>query len=69
MNTPYRTAWQRLKESEERLGFRLVTTQSGGADGGRSVLTDEARDLLRRYRQFSEGLEELVNRRFEEAFG
>lgn len=68
LNTPYRTAWQRLKESEERLGFRLVTTQSGGADGGRSVLTDEARDLLRRYRQFSEGLEELVNRRFEEAF-
>lgn len=69
MNVPYRTAWQRLKESEERLGFRLVTTVSGGADGGGSTLTPEARDLLSRYRRFSEGIEDLVNARFREAFG
>ena len=69
MKVPYRTAWQRLKESEERLGVRLVETQSGGAEGGGSTLTDAARDLLRRFHQFSDGLDELVDRRFREAFG
>lgn len=69
MRVPYRTAWQRLKESEERLGFRLIDSQSGGAEGGGSALTDAARDILRRYQQLTDGLDELVDRRFEEAFG
>jgi molybdate transport system regulatory protein len=69
LGTPYRTAWQRLKESEENLGIRLVETQSGGVDGGGSSLTPAARDLLQRYNEFSKGLEELVNQRFHEAFG
>jgi molybdate transport system regulatory protein len=69
VGVPYRTAWQKLKDIEERLGVRLFDTQSGGADGGGSVLTADARDLLRRYRQFGEGLAELVDRRFAEAFG
>jgi molybdate transport system regulatory protein len=68
MGTPYRTAWQRLKETEERLGIRLVETQSGGAEGGGSVLTEEGRELVGRYRRFSEGLAELVDRRFRDAF-
>ena len=59
MNTPYRTAWQRLKETEERLGQRLVETQSGGPEGGGSALTDAGRDLVRRYERFSEGVAEL----------
>ncbi len=69
LKVPYRTAWQRLKESEEVLGLRLVETQSGGADGGGSSLTPAARELLRRYREFSEGLDVLVDARFREAFG
>jgi molybdate transport system regulatory protein len=69
LKVPYRTAWQRLRESEEHLGLRLVASESGGADGGRSNLTPAAKDLLRRYQEFSQGLEELVNERFREAFG
>ena len=69
LNVPYRTAWQRLKESEEVLGLRLVETQSGGADGGGSNLTPAARDLLHRYRELSRGLDTLVDSRFREAFG
>ena len=68
MGVPYRTAWQKLKDTEERLGIRLFDTQSGGAEGGGSVLTADARDLLRRYRQFGEALAELVDRRFAKAF-
>ena len=69
LGVPYRTAWQRRKESEERLGFRLVDSHSGGSEGGSSVLTEQARDLLRRYRHLTDGLEELVDRRFKQAFG
>lgn len=69
LGVPYRSAWQRLKESEECLGFRLVETQSGGSEGGSSRLTEAARDLLRRYQHFNEGIAELVDQRFREAFG
>lgn len=69
LKVPYRTAWQRLKESEEVLGLRLVETQSGGADGGGSTLTPTAKELLRRYRELSRGLDALVDGRFREAFG
>lgn len=69
MGVPYRSAWQKVKESEERLGIRLVETQSGGAEGGGSLLTDAARDLLRRYHRFGDGMAQLVDRRFREAFG
>ncbi len=69
LKVPYRTAWQRLKESEEVLGLRLVVTQSGGAEGGGSSLTPVARELLRRYRELSRGLDALVDGRFRETFG
>jgi len=68
MGVPYRSAWQKIKESEERLGIRLIDTQSGGIEGGGSVLTDAAQDLLRRYHQFIDGLAESVDRRFRQAF-
>ncbi|MCL5264457.1 MAG: LysR family transcriptional regulator [Chloroflexi bacterium] len=68
MGVPYRSAWQKIKESEERLGMRLVDTQCGGADGGSSQLTEAANDLLFRYRQLSEGISELVDKRFRESF-
>lgn len=69
MGVPYRSAWQKIKESEERLGIRLINTHCGGAEGGSSELTEAAFDLLRRNRQFTDGLAELVDRRFKEAFG
>src|SRR3989304_10370342 len=34
MDVPYRTAWYKLKEIEGQLGVKLVTTHSGGSDGG-----------------------------------
>ncbi|MDO8672468.1 MAG: LysR family transcriptional regulator, partial [Dehalococcoidia bacterium] len=68
LGAPYRSAWQRLKESEEALGVRLVVTQSGGAGGGGSLLTEVARDLVCRYHRFNEGIIELVDGRFKKAF-
>ncbi len=65
---PYRTALYKLREIERNLGVRLVATQSGGAAGGGSRLTAEGRDLVRRWRAFSAGLDEWVAARFRAAF-
>jgi molybdate transport system regulatory protein len=68
MGVPYRRAWQRLREMEERLGLPLVTTEVGGLGGGGAKLTLEAKDLIRRFHRFADGLEDEIQERFESAF-
>lgn len=68
LDVPYRTAWSKLKEIEEQLGIRLLETQSGGAGGGGSLLTPEARELIARFRRVRDGVAELVRERFEAEF-
>jgi molybdate transport system regulatory protein len=65
---PYRTAWERVKATEAELGVRLLESESGGADGGGSRLTPAARDLCRRFRRISGGIQETVSRRFAAEF-
>jgi molybdate transport system regulatory protein len=69
LDVPYRTAWYKLKEIERRLGVRLVETQSGGADGGGSQLTAEARQVIARFHRVSDGIEQLIADRFRAEFG
>ncbi len=69
MSVPYRTAWYKLKEIEEQLGMRLLETHSGGLGGGRSTLTVEAQELVRRFRKINDGVSELVSQRFDSEFG
>jgi molybdate transport system regulatory protein len=64
----YRRAWGKIKEMEERLGVRLIVTQSGGVGGGGTELTPQAKEYIRQYRKFRSGLKETVDRRFREAF-
>ena len=68
LDVPYRTAWYKLKEMEERLGIKLLLTQSGGTEGGGSQLTIEGRQIIRRFRRVTEGLSRLVERRFQDEF-
>jgi molybdate transport system regulatory protein len=68
LDVPYRTAWHKIKVVEEKLGIRLLETQSGGSGGGGSVLTPEAHELIRRFRRVRQGVSELVTKRFESEF-
>jgi molybdate transport system regulatory protein len=68
LNVPHRTAWQRVREMEQRLGMPLVQTTSGGTGGGRSSLTHGALDFVARYQQLERGLEELIAERYRAAF-
>jgi len=68
LNVPHRTAWQRVREMEQRLGRQLVQTASGGASGGRSALTPVALEVVVRYQQLEEGIEALIAERYRVAF-
>jgi molybdate transport system regulatory protein len=68
MAVPYRTAWQKLKAIEERWGIPLLITETGGAEGGHSRLTPQARELIRRFHLVAHGLQEQAAARFGEAF-
>ena len=68
MGISYRRAWEKIHECEERLGVRLVETQTGGEGGGGSHLTPAATNYIHRFREFTAGLNGLVTQRFQENF-
>jgi molybdate transport system regulatory protein len=69
LDIPYKLAWERIHEMEGRLGQSLVDAQVGGAGGGGATLTPLAREYVRRWHEFHQGLEALVTQRFAAAFG
>ena len=69
MGLSYRRAWGKIKEIEQNLGVRLVRSEVGGSDGGRTKLTPEGEELLARYRAFRAAAESDVSRDFAQAFG
>lgn len=68
MQVPYRRAWEKLQEMEAGLGKQLIETEVGGAGGGGASLTPEAHDLIKRFKIFSEGMDEEVEARFQRTF-
>lgn len=68
MGIPYRRAWDKIHECEERLGVKLIDTQTGGPGGGGARLTRAGAEYVRRFCVFSRGLDELIRNRFHEAF-
>ncbi len=69
MNVSYRRAWTKLKEMEEALGIKVVEGTVGGRGGGGATLTPEAEKLVRLYNDFRQGIDSLVQKRFEKTFG
>jgi len=69
MNIAYRRAWDKIHECEERLGVRLLETQTGGAGGGGARLSQTGVEYVERFQRFSHGLDELVREHFAQAFG
>jgi len=68
MNMSYRKAWGALRAMEERLGVKLVERQTGGMDGGNSVLTEEARKFVKQLEILEKDLQQYVDARFKKVF-
>jgi len=69
LEIPYRRAWEKVREIERGLGFKVVTTAVGGKGGGGAQLTPAARRAIEQFKAFAEGFEAEVTRRYQQVFG
>jgi len=67
-NISFRKALSYIQSMESRLGTVLVLRQAGGRNGGGASLTEDARNLLGKYRRLESGVNELLDRKFSEVF-
>lgn len=68
MHMSYTKGWKILKAAEKQLGYPLLITQSGGAEGGSSLLTPKARDFLARFLRMEKELREDAQKLYEKYF-
>ena len=68
MSMAYSKAWTVIRNAEEGLGFKLLTSTAGGRHGGGAVLTDEARRMIGAYEEYCEKLHAFGDKLFEEMF-
>lgn len=65
MSLSYSKATAMIKNAEQNLGFKLLVSRTGGASGGGSNLTQEARELIRLYQQFVQDVTACADSHFE----
>ena len=53
---------------EQQIGYPVMESRQGGKDGGYSVVTEEGRELIRRYDSFTAEASRKVQALFEEHF-
>lgn len=68
MNMSFRRAWSYIHTAEKRLGKPLLVKLKGGKDGGGAVLTDYAKDLLKKFDQLEEEVRTFTDKRYKEIF-
>ena len=69
MGVPYRVAWQKVHEMEERLGEQLLETRTGGLEGGGAQLTDTGRRHVEQMRAFCEEADRALQKIYLDTFG
>ncbi|MCK9518140.1 MAG: LysR family transcriptional regulator [Dehalococcoidia bacterium] len=65
MGLSYRRAWGKVKELEQNLGLPLVASEVGGAGGGHTTLTPDAREFVAAYRRFQQRVAKAAEDAFE----
>lgn len=69
MGMAYSKAWAIIRRAERELGFALLSTATGGKEGGGASLTEEGRAFLEQYDRFCALVNEHARADFETAFG
>lgn len=69
MEMAYSKGWKIIRRSEKDLGVRLMRGTRGGENGGATELTEEGRDLLRRYTEMKNELDAEGKKLFKKYFG
>lgn len=69
INLSYRKALSYIQTMEQRLGKQLVERKTGGLHGGGALLTKEAKEFMKKYELLEEGINEMLDKKFEDVFG
>ena len=69
VGVPYRVAWQKIHEMEDRLGEQLLDTQTGGSHGGGARLTAVGRAHVERMQAFCERADAAIEEIYGDVFG
>ncbi len=48
----YRKSWEKLKKIESLLGFKIIIKRRGGADKGKTILTEKGKKLIETFERF-----------------
>jgi molybdate transport repressor ModE-like protein len=64
LNLTYRKTWNNLQQIEERLGFPILETTRGGADGGNTCLTEEGKRIVAAFDSFHNEFDVLIKEAF-----
>lgn len=68
INMSYSLAWNLIKDLEKRLAFNLLKRSVGGERGGGSEITQEARELMTKFKLFREGADQNLNSLYKKIF-
>jgi len=62
----YRKTWNKLKDIEIKLGFKIMQKTRGGASGGSTVLTRDGEKLVAAFDNLHKNLDGLIKNAFSE---
>ncbi len=61
----YRKTWDNLRKIEQELGFPVIKPTRGGAEGGSTVLTLEAKIIIAAFEKFHQEYDSIIQNGFE----
>lgn len=61
----YRKTWDNLHKIEQELGFPVIKPTRGGAEGGSTVLTLEAKIIIAAFEKFHQEYDSIIQNGFE----
>jgi len=68
INMSYSLAWNLIKGLEERLRFKLLKRKVGGEGGGGSEITQEATELMTKFKLFRGEADQSLNSLYKKIF-
>ncbi|MDD5449815.1 MAG: LysR family transcriptional regulator [Candidatus Omnitrophica bacterium] len=68
MNMSYRHAWSYVVSAQKRIDKPLLIRNKGGPGGGGAILTDYAKDLLKKFARLEKEVKVFTNERYKAIF-
>ncbi len=64
LNISYRKAWDDIKKTEKYLGYKLLHRFRGGKLGGKTILTERGKEIIKAYYLFHGELKNIINKSY-----